>query len=342
MKAVIMAGGYATRLWPITKTKSKPLLPIGRKKIIDYVYDKVAKFNLSIIVSTNRRFEDDFKEWASTKDSHVDVLVEETQNQQEKLGAVRALNEVVKTLDDEVLVVAGDNLFSFQLEGLMDYYKEINKDKSEEDKIAVTALYDVGTEELASRYGVAELEGEKLVNFHEKPEHPTSTLVGVGIYVLPKKTVSMLQDYVKTNIKSDNLGDFLSWLCQNTEVNGYSFSEGNWYDVGNHDSYLDAFKIFMKENIAEDAKIDPQVNIISPVTVDSGTEITGRSIIGPFACIGQNCIIENSDVSDTVVFNNVVLRRVKVWRGIMDEACEIRNLELNRSIIGEHAKIQRG
>ncbi|MFP4558234.1 MAG: sugar phosphate nucleotidyltransferase [Archaeoglobaceae archaeon] len=342
MKAVIMAGGYATRLWPITKTKSKPLLPIGREKIIDHVYDKIAKFNIPIIVSTNMRFENDFKDWAATKDSEVDILVEETHNQEEKLGAVRALNEVVKTLNDEVLVVAGDNLFSFQLEGLMGYYREINKDRSEDDKIAVTVLYDVGKKELARRYGVAELEGDKVVGFQEKPEDPKSTLVGIGIYIFPQKTVSMLRNYVDKTIKSDNLGDFVSWLCQNTEVNGYSFSEGNWYDVGNPDSYLDAFKIFMEESISDEAKIEPQVKIISPVTIDSGTEITGRSIIGPFACIGRDCIIDNSDVSDTVVFNKVVLRKVKVWRGILDEECEIRNLELNRSIIGEHAKIQRG
>ncbi len=342
MKAVIMAGGYATRLWPITKTKSKPLLPMGREKIIDHVYDKIAKFNIPVVISTNRRFENDFKDWAATKDSEVNILVEETQNQEEKLGAVRALNEVVKTINDDVLVVAGDNLFSFQLEGLMDYYREINNDRSEDDRIAVTALYDVGSKDLARRYGVAELEGDRVVDFQEKPEKPKSTLVGVGIYIFPQKTISMLQDYLKENAKSDNLGDFLSWLSQNIEVNGYSFSEGNWYDVGNPDSYLDAFKIFMEENIADEAKIDGQVKIISPVTIDSGTEIIGRSIIGPFACIGRNCVIDNSDVSDTVVFNNVVLRKVKVWRGILDEECEIRNLELNRSIIGEHAKIQRG
>lgn len=342
MKAVIMAGGYATRLWPITKTKSKPLLPIGREKIIDHVHDKIAKFNIPIIVSTNRRFENDFRDWAATKDSNIDILVEETLNQEEKLGAVRALNEVVKTINDDVLVVAGDNLFSFQLEGLVDYYREINKDRSEGNRIAVTALYDVGSKDLAGRYGVAELEGDRVVDFQEKPEKPKSTLVGVGIYIFPKETISMLQEYIDKNTKSDNLGDFLSWLSQNIEVNGYSFSEGNWYDVGNPDSYLDAFKIFMEENIADDAKIGSQVKIISPVTIDSGTEITGRSIIGPFACIGRDCIIDNSDISDTVVFNNVVLRKVKVWRGILDEECEIRNLELNRSIIGEHAKIQRG
>ncbi|HID42330.1 MAG TPA: NDP-sugar synthase [Archaeoglobaceae archaeon] len=332
MKAVIMAGGYATRLWPITKTKSKPLLPVGRKKIIDHIYDKITKFEMQVFVSTNRRFEEDFREWIS--DKNAELLVEETQKEEEKLGAVRALLEVAKTVNDEMLVVAGDNLFSFQLDGLMEYYKDW--------KCAVTALYDVGDVELAKRYGVAELNGERIVAFHEKPEKPSSTLVGVGVYIFPGDVVKRLEEYISSNLASDNLGDFLGWLCENSEVRGYIFDSGSWYDVGNPDSYIEAFKIFMEHSISEDAKIDPNSKIIPPVTIEAGTVVSGRSIIGPFAYIGRNCIIENSDISDTVVFNNVILRKVKVWRSILDECCEIRNLELNSSIIGGHAKIQRG
>jgi len=332
MKAVIMAGGYATRLWPITKTKSKPLLPVGRKKIIDHIYDKITKFDMNIFVSTNRRFEEDFRRWIS--DKNAELLVEETQKEEEKLGAVRALLEVAKIVNDEMLVIAGDNLFSFQLDGLIQYYAD--------NKCAVTALYDVGNIELAKRYGVAELNGERIIAFHEKPEKPSSTLVGVGVYIFPKNVVKRLEEYISSNLASDNLGDFLGWLCRNSEVKGYIFDSGNWYDVGNPDSYIDAFKIFMEHSISEDAKVDATSKIISPVTIEEGTVVTGRSIIGPFAYIGKNCVIENSDISDTVVFDNVILRKVKVWRSILDECCEIRNLELNSSIIGGHAKIQRG
>jgi glucose-1-phosphate thymidylyltransferase len=241
---------------------------------------------------------------------------------------------VAKKVNDEMLILAGDNLFSFQLDGLLGYYKK--------HKTAVTALFDVGNPELAKRYGVAELNGDRILNFVEKPEKPSSTLVGVGIYVFPRKVTGILEEYVGTNPKSDNLGDFLSYLCQNEEVRGYTFDNGNWYDVGNPDSYIDAFKIFMEHSLSEKANIDSLSKIIQPVTIETGTKIIGRSIIGPFAYIGKNCVIENSDVSDTVVFDEVVLRKVKMWRSIVDECCEIRNLELNSSIIGGHAKIQRG
>jgi glucose-1-phosphate thymidylyltransferase len=331
MKIIIMAGGYATRLWPITKTKPKPLLPIGRKKIIDYIYDKVRKFGYPIIVSTNKRFEEDFRRWSSNKD--IELIVEETLKEEEKLGAVKALAEIAREIDDDLFVIAGDNLFSFDLEDFLNYYRKKNS--------SVTALYDVGDYELASRYGVAHLNGERITRFLEKPEKPPSTLVGIGIYALTREAVDLLIEYVDSFKKYDNLGDFISYLCQKSSVYGYPFSNGNWYDVGNPDSYIEALKFYMEHHIG-DAKIDKISKIIKPVVIEGGTEIKGRSIIGPFAYIGEDCKIENSDVSESVIFDGVVIRKTKVWRSIIDEHCEIRNLELNSSIIGGHAKIQRG
>jgi glucose-1-phosphate thymidylyltransferase len=331
MKTVIMAGGYATRLWPITKTKPKPLLPTGKKRIIDHIYEKVRGFGIPVIVSTNKRFEEDFRRWGSDKD--IELVVESTTKEEEKLGAVRALAEIAKTLDDELFVIAGDNLFSFGLEDFLNYYKS--------KKSPVTALYDVGDPELASRYGVAELNGEKITRFIEKPEKPPSTLVGIGIYIFNREAVELLTSYVKSGEKHDNLGDFLSYLCNKTDVFGYPFSNGNWYDVGNADSYIEAIKFYI-ENSLGTVEIDRFSKIIPPVVIEDGSVIKGRSIIGPYAYIGRNCIIENSDVTESVIFNGVIIRKTKVWRSIIDEHCEIRNLELNSSIIGGHAKIQRG
>ncbi len=331
MKAVIMAGGYATRLWPITKTKAKPLLPIGRKRIIDYIYEKVRKFGFPIYISTNKRFEDDFKRWATDKD--VKLIVEETMKEEEKLGAVRALAMVAETLNDELLVIAGDNIFSFDLTEFVKRYEELRR--------PLVALYDVGDLDLAKRYGVVEMEGERIVRFHEKPEKPKSTLVGVGIYALSKDAVKLLKEYVSGNENADNIGEFIGWLCQKTDVYGYPF-EGMWYDVGSPDSYIEAFKFCMDEYIAESVHIDKASKVISPVVIEEGVEIRGRSIVGPYVYIGKECVIENSDVSDSVIFDRVILRRARIWRSIIDEECEIRNLELSGSIIGGHAKIQRG
>ncbi len=330
MNVVILAGGYATRLWPITMTKAKPLLPVGKKMIIDHVYEKVSKFGC-VYVSTNRRFESDFRAWAKDKD--VDLIVEETMNEEEKLGAVRALAEVSKILNGEMLVVAGDNIFSFDLDGFVEYYKK--------KRSCVVGLYDVGDIELVKRYSCVEMEGQKIVRFYEKPSKPKSTLVGIAIYALPKTAVDLLQEYVSSSTQSDNLGDFMSWLCERTEVYGYPFT-GMWHDVGNADSYLEALRFYMEHHIDESAVIGKYSKIIPPVVIDEHARVEGRSIIGPYAYIGKNCIVENSDVSESVIFNNSVLRNARILRSIIDEDCEIRCLELNNSIIGMHAKIQRG
>jgi glucose-1-phosphate thymidylyltransferase len=331
MKAVIMAGGYATRLWPITKTKAKPLLPLGSKKIIDHVYEKVIDLEIPVIISTNKRFEDDFREWAKGK--KVEIIVENTRSEEEKLGAVKALAEIAKSLSEDLLVVAGDNVFSFSLRELNSFFLEKKK--------PVIGLYDVNDLELAKRYGVAEMEGERIVKFYEKPEKPPSTLIGIGVYFLPKKAIELLLEYVEKSKRSDNLGDFIGYLCENEEVYGLRFN-GNWYDVGNADSYLEAFKSFTNHYVDRSAEIEKSVKIIEPVVIERGVRITGRSIIGPYAFIGSDCRIESSDVSESIVFSGTVLFKVKLWRSIVDEKCEIRNIQLTSSIVGGNAKIQGG
>ncbi len=332
MRAVIMAGGYATRLWPITKTRAKPLLPIGSRKIIDTIYEKVVEFDIPIVISTNRRFEEDFRRWAKGK--KVEIVAEETRREEEKLGAVRALAEIAEKIDDDLFVIAGDNIFSFDLREIYECFKEEGN--------AVTALYDVGDVELAKRYGVAEINGNKIVKFYEKPEKPPSTLVGVGIYIFPRDVIDLLMRYVRENERSDNLGDFLSYLCQRIDVTGYVFSDGNWYDVGNPDSYIEAFKFYTDHHVDRSVEIEKAAKIIEPVVIERNVKIKGRSIVGPYAYIGRGCEIDSSDVSESVVFEKTILKRVRLWRSIIDDRCEIRNIELSSSIIGGHAKIQRG
>ncbi len=313
MKVIIMAGGYATRLWPITKSKAKPLLPVGTKRIVDHVYEKVLKFNSPILLSTNKRFEEDFRNWAEGK--NVEVVVEDTMREEEKLGAVKALAQVVEGIDDDFLVVAGDNIFSFELDPIVELFRE--------RKSPVTALYDVGDYELARRYGVAELEGEVVRKFYEKPEKPASTLVGIAIYAFPKEIADLLVEYVGGNERSDNLGDFLSFLCQKMDVYGCIFNNGNWYDVGNPDSYIEAFKFYTDSFVHESVEVAKAAKIIEPVVIERGVVIKGRSIVGPYAYIGEGCEIDSSDVSESVVFSKTILKRVRLWRSIIDDDCEI-------------------
>ncbi|MEM0332727.1 MAG: NDP-sugar synthase, partial [Archaeoglobaceae archaeon] len=288
-------------------------------------------FDIPIILSTNKRFEEEFRSWCKGK--KVEIIAENTRNEEEKLGAVRALAEIAKEIKEDLLVVAGDNVFTFSIK---DFYK-----KFESIRKPMIALYDVGDFELAKRYGVAEMEGDRVVKFYEKPEKPPSTLIGIGLYLLPRSSVEILLEYVRNTKRSDNLGDFISYLCTKENVYGYSFN-GSWYDVGNPDSYLEAFKTYTDHYVDRSAEIDKSVKVIEPVVIGKGAKITGRSIIGPYTFIGENCRIESSDVSESIVFENTTLSRVKLWRSIVDDKCEIRNIQLVGSIIGGNAKIQGG
>ncbi|BAD85900.1 sugar-phosphate nucleotydyltransferase [Thermococcus kodakarensis KOD1] len=330
MKAVIMAGGYATRLWPITKDVPKALLPVGDRTILDHILEKVAETGLETYISTNRFFESRFRPFAEKWG--VKLIVEDTLHEEEKLGTIGALKKIIEEIGlDDYLIIAGDNLFSFSLQDFLKRY----------DEKPLIAVYDVGNPELAKRYGVVLLEGDRVVDFEEKPAVPKSTLISTGVYALPRDVMALIDEYL-ANGHRDAPGYFLSWLLKKgIEIRAYRFSEF-WYDIGSADSYLEALKTLLKESHIEEIQISPYSKIIPPVVIKRGTKILGRSIIGPYAYIGEDCVIENSDVSDSIVFRGTILKNATIWRSIIDEKCEIRNLELKKSLVGGHAKIQRG
>ncbi|WP_297437872.1 NDP-sugar synthase [Thermococcus sp.] len=330
MKVLIMAGGYATRLWPVTKDHPKALLPVGNRTILDYIMENVKGLGLETHISTNRFFEAHFRPYADRYG--VGLVVEDTLHEEEKLGTVGALKRAVDELGlDDYLVIAGDNIFSFDLQ---DFLKHYNGNP-------LIAVYDVGDPELARRYGVVVLDGDRVVEFQEKPLRTESTLISTGVYALPAKTVELIDDYLGDGNK-DAPGYFLEWLVRGgAAVHAYRFDE-YWYDIGSADSYLEALKTLLKENHVEDIHIGSYAKVIPPVVIKQGSKIIGRSIIGPYAYIGEGCLIENSDISDSIIFGKTVIRNSTIWRSIIDEKCEIRNLELKKSLVGGHAKIQRG
>jgi glucose-1-phosphate thymidylyltransferase len=330
MKVLIMAGGYATRLWPVTKDHPKALLPVGERTILDYIMENVKGLGLETYISTNRFFEAHFRPYAERYG--VGLVVEDTLHEEEKLGTVGALKKAVDELGlDDYLVIAGDNIFSFDLRDFLNRY----------NGTPLIAVYDVGDPELARRYGVVVLEGDRVVEFQEKPLRTESTLISTGVYALPAETVKLIDEYLGNGNK-DAPGYFLEWLVKRgTAVHAYRFDE-YWYDIGSADSYLEALKTLLKENHVEEIQISPYAKIIPPVVIKKGSRVLGRSIIGPYAYIGEGCLIENSDISDSIIFGETVIRNSTIWRSIIDEKCEIRNLELKKSLVGGHAKIQRG
>ncbi|HJQ50280.1 MAG TPA: nucleotidyltransferase family protein [Gaiellaceae bacterium] len=237
MKAVILAAGYATRLRPLTDDVPKHLLPVGDRPMLDWVLDKIREVDEvdGVHLVTNSRFASAFACWA---ESHEVVVQDDgTTSNEDRLGAVGDLGLVIDAArlnDEELLVLAGDNLFDLSLPRFVEWWRGKPQPSS------AVPLHDVGDLELATQYGVATTDADDLiVQFVEKPTDPPSTLASTLIYLLPPEHVRLVTRYLDAGESADNAGSFLGWLARYERVYGYRF-EGSWFDIGGREQLLEA------------------------------------------------------------------------------------------------------
>lgn len=231
MKALILAAGYATRLYPLTKHWPKPLLLIREQPIIAHIIRKVEKLKdlKEIIIITNDKYYHRFEDWTrhSSFKTQLSVLNDGTISEDDRLGAIGDINFVINnyTIDDDLLVIGGDNLFTFGLKKFIKFAKT----KPQE---CIVGLYNIKDPSLIKHYGVVTLnEDRKIVRFQEKPKKSSSTLISMCIYYFPLKSLTYLRKYVNSKDYHDTSGDYIKWLHRKTNVWGYEFS-GVWHDIG--------------------------------------------------------------------------------------------------------------
>jgi len=242
MKALILAAGYATRLYPLTKNYPKPLLAVAGKPIIDHIAEKVEVLGGmdEIIVVTNSKFASLFGEWAKARKGRVPVTVIDdlTSTPEQRRGAIGDLHFVIgeKGLAEDLLVIGGDNLFDAGLD-------EFNKFASSKIPSATIGAYDIKDKNKAGKYGVVSLDSGRVTDFQEKPERPASALVGMCLYYLPGGKLSLVGEYLQQGNKKDAIGFYIEWLRKKEDVFCFVFG-GHWYDIGHHDSYKEADAYF--------------------------------------------------------------------------------------------------
>jgi len=227
MKSIILASGFGTRLYPLTIHKPKCLLEYKGKPIISHLVDKIPK-HVDILVTTNRKFEAHFRRWQKTLDREVTVCVEPVFSEEQSFGAVGSLHYWVTTahITDDLLVLAGDNYFEFDLTKFVSAYNRKN---------TLVAVCDIGDKSKACQFGVVQLDGHKVVRFDEKPVEPKSTLVATACYLFPVRVFPLLSEFVRKG-KAGNLGSFIAYLSNVDEVHAYVFAEP-WLDIGSIDTY---------------------------------------------------------------------------------------------------------
>lgn len=237
MKAIILAAGFATRLYPLTENKSKILLPVGGKPILEHIIAKIDVLDAvdEIIIITNDKFYQDFVDWQKTYTSKKKLtLINDLASHNEgRLGVLGDIHFAIRktNINDELLIIAGDNLFDLDLTKMYVQFKEKSKGK------AVIGLHDLhDPQKLANRFGTAVLDDKgKLIDFEEKPEKPKSSLAATVIYFLPQSVIGFIAKLIQTE-KMDNPGNFIIALMQEQEVYGFVFDEA-WYDIGSKEEY---------------------------------------------------------------------------------------------------------
>jgi len=236
MKALILAAGYATRLYPLTINRPKPLLPVRGRPMIDYIMDKLEELPEvdEVYVVTNNRFFKHFEEWAARHKSSkkITTINDKTLSNEERLGAIGDMQLVIKEkgIDGDLLVIAGDNLFAFNMRDFIDFAKRHSPNCS-------IVLHNIGSKEEARRYGVVKTdEDSKLLSFAEKPAQPESTLVAICLYYFPKDKLKRVSEYLEESKHKDAPGNYISWLVANDSVYGFVFDD-EWYDIGDKSIY---------------------------------------------------------------------------------------------------------
>lgn len=245
MKAIILSAGYATRLYPLTQTKPKALLTIKNKPIIEFILKKVEKIKdiKEIIIVTNNKFYPLFKKFKENYNSkkNIKIINDLTESEETRLGAIGDLRFVIhrEKIDHDIIVIAGDNLFDFDLEDFVKYSQKVSS--------LTIGVYDIKNIEKARKFGVVKVNSKNCVTkFLEKPYLPFSTLIGTGLYFIPSHCLNFIEEYLNFKNNRDALGHFIEWLMKKKiKVFGYKF-KGTWFDIGDQETYEEAKRYFEK------------------------------------------------------------------------------------------------
>ena len=254
MKCLILAAGYATRLYPLTENFPKPLLKVGEKSILDWLLDDLDKSGLieEYVVISNHRYVRHLEDWARERGGEIRVLDDGSESNETRLGAVRDIRFAVEKLglDGELLVIAGDNLLDFSLSGFLRFARE-------KGSSCVMCYEEPDTQKL-KKMGVAEIgEDGRMLAMEEKPAEPKSHWCIPPFYYFTAADVPQIAKGIEAGCGVDAPGSFLAWLCTVRPVYAWPMP-GRRYDIGNLESYRAVQERYMGILSTDSERRNPQ------------------------------------------------------------------------------------
>lgn len=316
MHAFILAGGFATRLWPLTEQRAKPLLPLAGKPLLTYIVEQIPP-GIAITVSTNASFAESFEEWRGTINrKDVTVRIEHTRSDDEKLGTLGATAQWIEEekISDDILLLTGDNYFGFEMNTFIDRFADL----------PLVAAYDIGERSKASAFGTIVLapDGRTAQEFEEKPRDPRSSLVSTGCSILPASVLPDLLSYAR--VKPDNVGGIFEELLRlGRTVEVFTFTEP-WFDIGSFDAYLEATRALVGERV-----------LAAPTAAVTDCLCAGSVVLG------EGSRVMRSELTDTVIFGQCVIEDCIVENCVIDDGCVLKGIDLTGKMLRAGTRLER-
>ncbi|MFA6523335.1 MAG: NDP-sugar synthase [Candidatus Peribacteraceae bacterium] len=319
MIAFILAGGFATRLWPLTEKRAKPLLPLGGKPLISLLVEKIPP-EIPVVVSTNGAFAKLFETWEDTVPlSHrVRMLIETSEKEAQKMGALGALADWVsqERIDEDILLLTGDNYLGFSITHFLSTYKK---------GIPLLAAFDIKDPHRASSFGTVILEKDNpthIAGFEEKPKEPKTTLVSTGCSVLPREILPVLMEFASAH--PDNVGGlFEELLRRHIPVECFVFTQP-WLDIGSFSSYLEAHRLVVGER----------------VLLEPGADVDHAACSGSVT-VGRGSKVENGSLHDCIIFEDCLIEDCVLRDCIVDDRCHLKGMDLTGKMLREGTVLER-
>ena len=233
MKCLILAAGYATRLYPLTENFPKPLLKVRDKTIMDWLVDDLestGKIDEFIVVS-NHKFINFFEEWKKTRNANISIIDDGTTSNDNRLGAIADIELVIEkyNIKDDLMVVASDNVLEFSLKYFIEFFEE-------KKKTSIMYYFEPDSNIMKKGANLVMDENGKVINIVEKPAEPVSHYYCPAFYIYCKEDLGKVKEAIENGCKIDAPGSFISYLYSKRDVYAYEMPAKR-YDIGSIEIY---------------------------------------------------------------------------------------------------------